>query len=167
MGNAQKVECTAETPTEKNYTKYSAQSRILAKSKQATEQAMSVYDTAVQQMNQLAANTMGFYATTQKQADGSIIVYRHNKPLLADSKIVYKSGIDGFWVTQNFQGTDAATTAAGKWESGFDSSGNAVLNMLSVIGINFDWAYGGTLTLGGTGNKNGVMKILDALGAQI
>lgn len=163
LGGSQSISCSAETPTEKNYTKYSAQTKIIEKANQETDQRLDAYDLAVQNMNQLAANTMGFYATTVKQADGSILSYRHDKPKLSESKIVYKSGIDGFWVTENYRGTDAATT----WKAGFDSNGNAVLNMLSVIGINFDWAHGGTLTLGGKGNGNGLLKILNADGTQI
>ncbi len=163
MGGAQKITCSAETPTEKNYTKYSAGTRIIAKSKQEAKYQMNAYDLAVQQMNQLAANTMGFYATTIRQDDGSILAYRHDKPRLSESKVVYKSGIDGFWVTENYHGTDASTA----WKAGFDSNGNAVLNMLSVIGINFDWAHGGTLTLGGNGNGNGRLTILDYTGKQI
>ncbi len=163
IGGAQRISCSAEAPVEKNYTKYSAGTRILEKSKQEAKYQVNAYDIAVQQMNQLAANTMGFYPTIVEQDDGSILAYRHDKPKLSDSKVVYKSGIDGFWVTENYRGTDTATT----WKAGFDSNGNAVLNILSVIGINFDWAHGGTLTLGGNGNGNGRLTILDYTGKQI
>ena len=121
---------------------------------------MNAYDLAVKQMNQLAANTFGFFSTTVPQPDGSVIAYRHDKKNLSDSKIVYKSGLDGFWVTRNYTGNDNTTV----WENGFDSSGNAVMNILSVIGINFSWANGGTLTLGGGGNGNGRLVILNASG---
>lgn len=167
IGGSQKVICSAETKAEKKYKKYNAQTRILLKAQQEAEEQLVVYDIAVKQMNQLAANTMGFFATTVTQDDGSAIVYRHNKEKLKDSKIVYKSSIDGFWVTQDYQGTDEATTSAGKWKAGFDSNGNATLNMLSVIGINFDWAHGGTLTLGGVSNGDGLLRILDSSGTQI
>lgn len=159
---SQKVECSAETPTEKNYSRYGAAAKLTADIEARAENRLNAYDIAVQNMNQLAANTFGFYATTVKQDDGSILAYRHDKPKLAESKIVYKSGIDGFFVTTDYQGTDEATTAADKWESGFDSSGNATVNILSAIGINFSWAYGGTLTLGGDGNGNGKLTIRDA-----
>lgn len=128
-----------------------------------TDQEMSAYDLVVQQMSQLAANTLGFHETKIIQDDGSVIVYRHDKPKLSESKIVYKSGIDGFFVTRNYTGKDSTTV----WTNGFDSNGNAALNILSVIGIHWDWAYGGTLTLGGEGNKNGVLRILNVNGAQI
>lgn len=166
-GNYQQVQCSAETPSRNSAQRFSEATRNIVKARREASRKISDYDKAVQVMNQLAANTFGFYSTNVPQADGSIIAYRHDRPTLTESKTVYKSGIDGFWVTQDFQGSDAATAAAGKWKAGFDSSGNAVLNVLSVIGINFDWAHGGTLTLGGQNNVSGKMRILDASGKQI
>lgn len=114
-------------------------------------------------MSQLAANTLGFHETKIIQDDGSVIVYRHDKPKLSESKIVYKSGIDGFFVTRSYTGKDSTTV----WKAGFDSNGNAALNILSVIGIHWDWAYGGILSLGGKGNGNGVLKVFDENGKLI
>lgn len=163
LGSAQQVSCSAETPSEKTYTRYGAGTKLLDKARDEAEILLSDYDIAVQNMNELAANTMGFYYSAAIQPDGSLVLYRHDKPKLSDSKIVYKKGIDGFFVTRNYTGDDATT----QWTSGFDSSGNAALNILSAIGINFDWAHGGTLTLGGKSNGNGTLKILDASGAQV
>lgn len=103
------------------------------------EEKISAYDTKLKQMNDMAANTLGFYYTEIVQADGSVIAYRHNKLRLAESKIVYKTSSDGFFVTSDYQGTDEATSAAGKWTSGFDSNGDAVLNILYAIGIQAKW----------------------------
>lgn len=103
------------------------------------EEKISAYDTKLKQMNNLAANALGFYYTEIVQPDGSVIAYRHNKLRLAESKIVYKTAADGFFVTSDYQGTDEATTAAGKWTSGFDSNGDAVLNILYAIGIQAKW----------------------------
>jgi len=158
------IKCSADSPM-RNSGKYTSNAEVKAviAARDEAKLQMDAYDIAAEQMNQLAANTMGFYATTIRQDDGSILAYRHDKPRLSESKVVYKSGIDGFWVTENYHGTDASTA----WKAGFDSNGNAVLNMLSVIGINFDWAHGGTLTLGGNGNGNGRLTILDYTGKQI
>lgn len=157
-GGVQKSECSAETPTEKTYTKYSAATKIITTADRNAKRKLSAYDIAVQHMNQLAANTMGFYHTSEIQEDGSVIAYRHDKPQIGDSRIIYKSGIDGFWVSQ-----DGGNT----WERGFDSNGNAALNILSVIGINFNWASGGELVLGGDSNGNGILIVKDASGNQI
>lgn len=160
---AQSISSTAETPTAKTFTRYGAATKLLEAARNYTDQEMSAYDLVVQQTNQLAANTMGFHETKIIQDDGSVIVYRHDKPKLSESKIVYKSGIDGFFVTKNYTGKDSTTV----WKAGFDSNGNAALNILSVIGIHWDWAYGGTLSLGGVGNGNGIMKVFDSNGVLI
>ena len=118
---------------------YSGNGVVVEQAKKEMEKKLSAYDIAVRNMNQLAANTLGFYYTQVQSDDGSIIAYRHDKPNLSDSKVVYKSGIDGFFVTADYQGTDDATTAAGKWSSGFDSNGDAVLNILYAIGIQAEW----------------------------
>lgn len=157
---AQSISSTAETPTAKTFTHYGAATKLLEAARNYTDQEMSAYDLVVQQMSQLAANTLGFHETKIIQDDGSVIVYRHDKPKLSESKIVYKSGIDGFFVTRNYTGKDSTTV----WKAGFDSNGNAALNILSVIGIHWDWAYGGTLSLGGAGNGNGVLKVFDTNG---
>ena len=104
-----------------------------------TEEKISAYNARLKQMNDMAANTLGFYYTEVVQPDGSVIAYRHNKLRLSESKIVYKTAADGFFVTSDYQGTDEATTAAGKWTSGFDSNGDAVLNILYAIGIKAKW----------------------------
>lgn len=157
---AQSISSTAETPTAKTFTRYGAATKLLEAARNYTDQEMSAYDLVVQQMSQLAANTLGFHETKIIQDDGSVIVYRHDKPKLSESKIVYKSGIDGFFVTRNYTGKDSTTV----WKAGFDSNGNAALNILSVIGIHWDWAYGGILSLGGKGNGNGVLRIYDKHG---
>lgn len=157
---AQSISSTAETPTAKTFTRYGAATKLLEAARNYTDQEMSAYDLVVQQMSQLAANTLGFHETKIIQDDGSVIVYRHDKPKLSESRIVYKSGIDGFFVTRSYTGKDSTTA----WKAGFDSNGNAALNILSVIGIHWDWAYGGILSLGGKGNGNGVLRIYDKHG---
>ena len=154
------ISCDAESPKKTESQRPTELEQTLAKMRKETENTLSNYDLIVQQMSQLAANTLGFHETKIIQDDGSVIVYRHDKPKLSESKIVYKSGIDGFFVTRSYTGKDSTTV----WKAGFDSNGNAALNILSVIGIHWDWAYGGTLSLGGVGNGNGVLKVFDANG---
>ena len=159
------LKCSADSPL-RNSSKIAYNSdyiRAVIAARNYTDQEMSAYDLTVQQMSQLAANTLGFHETKIIQDDGSVIVYRHDKPKLSESKIVYKSGIDGFFVTKNYTGKDSTTV----WKAGFDSNGNAALNILSAIGIHWDWAYGGTLSLGGAGNGNGIMKVFDSNGVLI
>lgn len=98
--------------------------------KKDSEKKITAYDAKLKQMNKLAANTLGFYYTEEIQADGSTVSYRHDKPTLADSKVIYKTGVDGFFLS-----VDGGRT----WKAGFDSNGDAVLNILYAIGIQSDW----------------------------
>lgn len=99
-------------------------------SKKDIEKKLSAYDIKLKQMNELAANTLGFFYTEERQEDGSVITYRHDKPVLADSKVIYKTGVDGFFLS-----VDGGQT----WKAGFDSNGDAVLNILYAIGIQSEW----------------------------
>lgn len=109
---------------------YSESLAAIDQAQKNAEHMLDAYDVAVQNMNQLAANTLGYYYTQETQEDGSIIVYQHDKPTLAESQIIYKRGIDGFFLS-----TDGGKT----YNNGFDSSGNVVLNILYAIGIQAEW----------------------------
>lgn len=98
--------------------------------KKDSEKKITAYDAKLKQMNELAANTLGFYFTEEIQPDGSSISYRHDKPSLKDSKVIYKTGVNGFFLS-----VDSGNT----WKAGFDSNGDAVLNILYAIGIQSDW----------------------------
>lgn len=150
-GQYEMFSCGAEEPSRNNVVHYSEYAKTIAESKRSTQEMISEYDIAVQNMTQLAVNSMGYHQTVQEQADGSRITYLHDKPLLADSETIYKISIDGFFIS-----TDGGET----YSSGFDADGNVVVNILSAIGIKFDWARGGTLTLGGTDNAKGTLSII-------
>lgn len=152
MGGYQSVVCDAETKTENNYTRYGAETKLLAQAHKDMQNEISQYDIAVQQLNSLALNSLGYYETITREDDGSMIKYMHDKPEMKDSKVVYKRSIDGFFISLD---------GGENFKSGFDKYGNAVLNVIQAIGINFDWASGGTLTLGGKDHENGVLKLLD------
>lgn len=143
INSRESVKCSAETPSKNSSKGYSALTKAIVETRKNTEVQLTSYDLAVQRMNRLAANTLGYHFTEVKQDDGSIITYRHDKPLLADSTIIYKEGIDGFFVS-----TDGGKT----YSNGFDSQGNAVLNILDAIGVKANWIKTGKLfsTDGGT-----------------
>lgn len=158
VGNYTSISCDMETPSAKMVKTYSAAAKTAAEMRKMVKDSLGDYAESVNAMNSLALNALGYYETIEKQEDGSSIMYTHDKPTLAESQIVYKKTIDGFFISQ-----DGGNT----YTNGFDKSGKAVLNILAAIGITFDWARGGTLTLGGSDNGNGSMKILDDSGSQI
>lgn len=150
------VACQAEDPV-RNGSQYisKAVQAAVAEARKNAEKQLTTYDKAVQQMNQIAINAMGFHPTYEKQPDGSIIVYIHDKPALEDSKTIYKQTIDGFFIS---------TDGGQSYTAGFDKNGNVVVNVLYAIGIVADWIRSGTLTLGGINNQDGVLNLVDASG---
>lgn len=158
VGNYMTVTCDAETPSKNSASRYSELTQAIVEARKNTQAQISEYDLAVQQLTSLVTQSFGVYKTEEVQTDGSIIYYMHNKPTIAQSTTIWKMTADAFAVS-----TDGGKT----WKAGMDSSGNAVVNVLSAIGIRFDWAEGGDLTLGGYNNQSGVLKILNAAGVQI
>lgn len=152
------IQCQADNPI-RNSSKYNSQlTQAIVQSRLNTQRQITEYDKAVQMLTSLITQSFGVFKTEEVLDDGSIIYYMHNKPTLEESQTIWKMTADAFAVSTNGGQT---------WNAGMDSSGNAVLNVLSTIGINFSWASGGTLTLGGSSNGNGILRILDSNGTQI
>lgn len=149
------LKCSAENSV-RNSSKYvSAETKAIQKSSKITEKKISKYDEAVQSLTALMTQGMGFFKTEEIKEDKSVIFYLHNKERLEDSNIIWKMVGDAFAVS-----TDGGKT----WNAGLDSNGNAVVNVLSAVGINCDWIHSGTLTLGGYNNTNGHCAIENADG---
>lgn len=158
IGSYTTISCEAEDPVRNGSQYFSAAAQAVAEARRNTKKQLSTYDKVVQNMNQIAMNAMGFHTTYEEQEDGSRVVYLHDKPNLSDSQIIYKQTIDGFFLSQD--GGESYT-------AGFDSNGNAVLNILYAIGIVADWIHSGTLTLGGNENGNGILNVLNSNGELI
>lgn len=130
IGMSMTISSDAETPSANSSARYSAAAKNFLDARIAAKQEVTAYDIVVQQMNDLIANSFGFFRTEETQSDGSIISYQHDKPLLADSMTIWRRSIDAFSVS-----TDGGQT----WNAGISKDGNAVFQILSTIGINAEW----------------------------
>ena len=149
------LKCSAENAI-RNSSKYvTSETKAIQKASAMADKKISKYDEAVQSLTALMTQGMGFFKTEEVQDDKSIVFYLHNKERLEDSNIIWKMVGDAFAVS-----TDGGKT----WNAGLDSNGNAVVNVLSAVGINCDWIHSGTLTLGGYNNTNGHCVIENADG---
>ena len=97
---------------------------------------ISRYDAGLQRLISTMANAMGLYKTEVVSANGGVIYYYHDRPTMADSSVVYTFNDSGFVVS-----TDGGQT----YNAGFDVHGNAVVNVLSAIGLSADWVETGKL----------------------
>lgn len=140
-GGYASISCDAEPAARHSADRYAEINKVIADIKKDNQQKLTEYGKMLEQMNNLAINAMGYYETQETQDDGSVITYMHDKPILSESKIVYKKSIDGF-----FWSKDGGKT----WTGGIDKDGNAVMNVIAAIGLYADWIVTGKIS-----SKNG------------
>lgn len=155
VGSGTKISCDAENASRNSADKFSNETKAIVQARKVAQAQLSVYDKQMQLLTQLMSQSLGLFKTEQKQEDGSIIYIMHNKADLNSSNIQWKMTANGMAVSNDYGKT---------WNAGIDKDGNAIFNIMSAIGINFDWAHGGTLTLGGENNVSGVQYVKDAKG---
>lgn len=150
------ITCDAETPSKNSSTRYSAVTKSVVKARNEARKEITAYDIAVQQLTNLMVNSFGAFKSEEKLEDGSTIYYMHNKPTRAESQTIWKMTADAFAVS-----TDGGKT----WNAGIDSQGNAVVNVLSAIGINAEWIKVlSTFTVGNnfSVNSDGILRATNA-----
>lgn len=155
VGSGTKISCDAENASRNSADKFSNETKAIVQARKVAQTQLSAYDKQMQLLTQLMSQSLGLFKTEQVQEDGSIIYIMHNKANLNSSNIQWKMTANGMAVSSDYGKT---------WNAGVDKDGNAVFNIMSAIGINFDWAHGGTLTLGGENNVSGVQYVKDAKG---
>lgn len=155
VGSGTKISCDAENASRNSADKFSNETKAIVQARKVAQAQLSVYDKQMQLLTQLMSQSLGLFKTEQVQEDGSIIYIMHNKADLNSSNIQWKMTANGLAVSNDYGKT---------WKAGVDKDGNAIFNIMSAIGINFDWAHGGTLTLGGENNVDGKQYVKDSKG---
>lgn len=155
VGSGTTISCDAESASRNSADKFSNETKAIVRARKVAQAQLSAYDIQMQLLTRLMAQSLGLFKTEQVQDDGSVIYIMHNKADLNSSQIQWKMTANGMAVSSDYGKT---------WNAGVDKDGNAIFNIMSAIGINFDWAHGGTLTLGGENNVNGKQYVKDANG---
>ena len=152
----QTLVCGASTPSRNSATRYSSQTKSYVESRKLLKQEMTAREAAVQELAAAIASNSGLYTTAQTASSGTIY-YMHDKPNLADSRIVWKMTAEAWAVTTNYTG---ATT---QWNAGVTVNGTVIANILNTNGVNADWIRSGSLTLQGSYGSTGstALRILD------
>ena len=127
--------CAADSPVRNSSSYASNLTKAVVQARKNTAKQISDYDREVQRFASMAANSMGLYETKEEQPDGSIIYYQHDKPTLAESQTIWKNTAGAFLVSND----------GGEIWRGMDAAGNALLTVLSVVGIKADWIIAGLL----------------------
>lgn len=156
-GLTQTVVCGAESLSKNQSTRITSQTKAYASLRKQLKVQKNTYDLAIQNLQNEIDNASGLFVTQVTETGGATKYYYHNKPDLEDSDIQMLISSAGITVTAN--GTASQPT----WY-GLQVDGTLIASIMNTIGINFDWGTGGTLTLGGQNNGNGVLRVLDANG---
>lgn len=145
VGSGTEISCDAENASRNSADKFSNETKAIVQARKVAQAQLSAYDKQMQLLTQLMSQSFGLFKTEQVQEDGSIIYIMHNKADLNSSDIQWKMTANGLAVSNDYGKT---------WKAGIDKDGNAVFNIMSAVGINFDWARGGTINMG-----NGVFVV--------
>lgn len=111
----------------RNSSKYTSEaSKTYEEVKKLVTEERKARDTAIENLAKRLESSSGMYCTKDKQPDGSVIYYMHDKPELSDSMIVWKITVEAIGIS-----TDGGKT----YLIGLDVSGDAILNRIYVNGI--------------------------------
>lgn len=144
IGSYTTLSCGGETPSRNNAHTYSEITKNFVQMRKKIRQEQTEREIAVKQLNENIENSSGMYTTTETQSDGSTITYLHNKPTIADSKIVWKLTADAFALSND---------GGNHYNYAIDASGNAILNKIYAVGLNADFIKTGSFTVKDKDNR--------------
>lgn len=150
LDNSCTISCDAQSKNRHSITNQNAVTVAIEEAKKLILYEKSAREVELENMVNLMSNALGYHATNIETESGGIITYIHNKLNLDDSSTRWRFTELGFMVSTDYGKT---------WRAGFDASGNAVVNVLSAVGINADWINAGTITGRRINNGNGTFLV--------
>lgn len=126
-------------PTLRNSAKtYSDATKTLVAARKLIKNERTAREQAVAQLAKDLKNSSGLFMTEEKQDDGSIIYYMHDKPTLKESLIVWKLTALAFGIS-----TDGGKT----YPYGFTVDGTTITRLLYAEGIDADYIDTGAIRI--------------------
>lgn len=136
-GSACRITCGAESPGEKNASRYSETTKAVTQLKKKLRLERTERETALAALAERLQNSSGLFCTKVAMPNGSTVYYMHDKPLLEDSGIIWKLTAEAIGIS-----TDGGKT----YPYGLDVSGTAILKRVYTIGLNASYINSGTFT---------------------
>lgn len=130
------VKTQADSPIRGSSNYSSDSSKTLIQAKRLVNEERSAREEAIKKLQESATDSSGLYETPVLQEDGSTITYLHDKPTLAESKIVIKITSEAIAVSN-----DGGKT----YPYGFILTGEMITDKLYAAGINADYINAGKL----------------------
>lgn len=151
IGRYQTIVCGSDTPLRNSATRFSQATKNYIKSKKLLKTEQTTRTQLLEEVATALSEASGLNYYEEEQPDGTKIYYLHDKPTLAQSKVVWKLAKNAFGVTNNYNGAHPEQTV---WNAGLAVSGNLVANILSAHGVDADWITTGTIS-----SKDGSVSI--------
>ena len=152
VGGYASYSCEAEPPARNSAVSSAASTKAYRAAKKLVEKERTARETALRKLADTLSKSSGLYMSKLAQADGSTIYYMHDKPTMAESKIVWKLTAEAMGISM-----DGGKT----YPYGFDVSGQAILDRIYAIGLDATYITAGTLDASEVTIKN-LMRIGDA-----
>lgn len=129
------IRSAAETPTRQSASRNSQLAKTATELEEKILREQSARETQLEALSTALAEKSGLYETEETTSSGKVY-YMHDRPTLADSKVVWKLTSDAVGVS-----TDGGKT----WNAGLQVSGDLITKILSATGINADWLVAGMI----------------------
>lgn len=138
------VKTQADDPIRNSSAYMSAATKALVEARQLVKDERTEREKAVERLTNTLKESGGLYMTEEKQEDGSVIYYMHNKPALEESDIVWKLTAEAIGIS-----TDGGKT----YPYGFTVTGEMITRLLYAEGINASYINAGALVVRDTNGK--------------
>lgn len=130
--------CGAVSPERLSATRYSKATQVYRELRKNLIQQRTEFEKALDDLQNAMDEKQGLYPITEKQEDGSSILYFCDKPTKAESQVVIELNAKGWGMS-----TDGGKT----WNTGVLVDGTAITKILNTIGLNADWINTGALKI--------------------
>lgn len=149
-GNYQTVTCDAQTPARNKATRYSAATQAYVELRKQIRKERTEREKALEELGNRLAASSGLYTTIETVEPGGNIFYLHDRPNLKDSSIVWKMNAEAWGVS---------TDGGKNWNGGMTVDGDAIVRILTAIGVNASWIDTGRISV--KDNDGNVIFLVD------
>lgn len=132
------VKTQAEDPIKGMSQFVSEVTKAIVAARRLVQQEKTAREKALEEFGKRIDSATGVYTTEEIQEDGSRIFYLHDKPTLAESKVIWKMTSEAWGVS-----TDGGQT----WNGGMTVDGDTIVRILTAVGLNADWINTGAITV--------------------
>ena len=138
------VKTQSDDPIRNSSTYMSEATKALVEARQLVKDERTEREKAVERLANTLKESGGLYMTEDPQDDGSVIYYKHNKPTLEESDIVWILTAEAIGIS-----TDGGKT----YPYGFTVTGEMITRLLYAEGINASYINAGALIVRDTNGK--------------